>query len=135
LKRRTGNTVIFGKLPLADFLFVALKINNFLGDVISGPLIFQILFLRRFRVCSCHARSVVPFFRIVFVGAISILRPGYFCLPDFLTNFIFSIFFYYLVADLMINPDFYNHERPHPSFNGQTPAELYYGKNQLRLVG
>lgn len=30
---------------------------------------------------------------------------------------------------------FYNHERPHQSFNGQTPAEIYYGKNQLRLVG
>ena len=31
--------------------------------------------------------------------------------------------------------DFYNHERPHQSFDGQTPAEMYYGKNQLRLVG
>ena len=31
--------------------------------------------------------------------------------------------------------DFYNHERPHQSFNGQTPVEIYYGKNQLRLVG
>ncbi|CCK80225.1 integrase [Desulfobacula toluolica Tol2] len=31
--------------------------------------------------------------------------------------------------------NFYNHERPHQSFNGQTPAEIYYGKNQLRLVG
>ncbi len=31
--------------------------------------------------------------------------------------------------------DFYNNERPHQSFNGQTPAEVYYGKNQLRLVG
>jgi len=31
--------------------------------------------------------------------------------------------------------DFYNHERPHQSFNGQTPAEIYYGKDQLRLVG
>ncbi len=31
--------------------------------------------------------------------------------------------------------DFYNHERPHQSFNGQTPAEIYYGENQLRLVG
>ena len=30
---------------------------------------------------------------------------------------------------------FYNHERPHQSFNGQTPAEIYYGENQLRLVG
>jgi len=31
--------------------------------------------------------------------------------------------------------DFYNHERPHQGFNGQTPAEIYYGANQLRLVG
>lgn len=31
--------------------------------------------------------------------------------------------------------DFYNYERPHQSFNGQTPAEIYYGKNQLRMVG
>lgn len=31
--------------------------------------------------------------------------------------------------------DFYNHERPHQSFDGQTPAEVYYGENQLRLVG
>jgi len=31
--------------------------------------------------------------------------------------------------------EFYNHERPHQSFNGQTPAEIYYGKDQLRLVG
>lgn len=31
--------------------------------------------------------------------------------------------------------NFYNHERPHQSFNGQTPAEVYYGENQLRLVG
>jgi len=31
--------------------------------------------------------------------------------------------------------DFYNHERPHQSFDGQTPAEIYSGKNQLRLVG
>jgi putative transposase len=30
--------------------------------------------------------------------------------------------------------DFYNHERPHQSFDGQTPAEMYYGKDQLRLV-
>ena len=30
---------------------------------------------------------------------------------------------------------FYNHERPHQSFNEQTPAEIYYGENQLRLVG
>ncbi len=30
--------------------------------------------------------------------------------------------------------DFYNYERPHQSFNGQTPAEMYYGKDQLRLV-
>lgn len=30
---------------------------------------------------------------------------------------------------------FYNHERPHQSFNGQTPAEIYYGENQLKLVG
>jgi len=30
---------------------------------------------------------------------------------------------------------FYNHERPHQSFDGQTPAEIYYGKNQLRLAG
>jgi putative transposase len=31
--------------------------------------------------------------------------------------------------------NFYNHERPHQSFNAQTPAEVYYGKNQLRMVG
>ena len=31
--------------------------------------------------------------------------------------------------------DFYNHERPHQSFDGQTPAEVYYGEKQLRLVG
>ncbi len=31
--------------------------------------------------------------------------------------------------------NFYNHERPHQSFKAQTPAEVYYGKNQLRLVG
>jgi len=31
--------------------------------------------------------------------------------------------------------DFYNNERPHQSFDGQTPAEIYYGKNQLGLVG
>jgi len=31
--------------------------------------------------------------------------------------------------------DFYNHERPHQSFDAQTPAEIYYGKNQLRMVG
>ena len=31
--------------------------------------------------------------------------------------------------------DFYNHERPHQSFNAQTPAEIYYGKNQLKMVG
>ena len=31
--------------------------------------------------------------------------------------------------------DFYNHERPHQSFDAQTPAEVYYGKNQQRLVG
>ena len=31
--------------------------------------------------------------------------------------------------------DFYNQERPHQSFKGQTPAEIYYGENQLRLVG
>lgn len=31
--------------------------------------------------------------------------------------------------------DFYNNERPHQSFNGQTPAEIYYGENQVRLVG
>ena len=31
--------------------------------------------------------------------------------------------------------DFYNHERPHQSFEAQTPAEVYYGKNQLRMVG
>ena len=31
--------------------------------------------------------------------------------------------------------EFYNYERPHQSFNGQIPAEIYYGKNQLRLVG
>ncbi len=26
--------------------------------------------------------------------------------------------------------DFYNHERPHQSFEAQTPAEVYYGQNQ-----
>lgn len=31
--------------------------------------------------------------------------------------------------------DFYNHERPHQSFDGQTPAEIYYGENRLKLVG
>jgi len=31
--------------------------------------------------------------------------------------------------------DFYNHERPHQSFNAQTPAEVYYGKTQLRIAG
>jgi len=31
--------------------------------------------------------------------------------------------------------DFYNHERPHQSFDSQTPAEIYYEKNQLRLAG
>ena len=31
--------------------------------------------------------------------------------------------------------DFYNNERPHQSFDGQIPAEIYYGKKQLRLVG
>jgi len=31
--------------------------------------------------------------------------------------------------------DFYNHERPHQSFDAQPPAEIYYGKNQLRMVG
>ncbi len=31
--------------------------------------------------------------------------------------------------------DFYNHERPHQSFDAQTPAEVYYGENQLRMVG
>ncbi len=31
--------------------------------------------------------------------------------------------------------DFYNHERPHQSFKAQTPAGVYYGKNQLRMVG
>lgn len=31
--------------------------------------------------------------------------------------------------------DFYNYERPHQSFDGQTPAEVYYGANQLRMVG
>ncbi len=25
--------------------------------------------------------------------------------------------------------DFYNHERPHQSFDGQTPAEIDYGEN------
>jgi len=31
--------------------------------------------------------------------------------------------------------DFYNNERPHQSFDAQTPAEVYYGKNQLRVAG
>jgi putative transposase len=31
--------------------------------------------------------------------------------------------------------DFYNNERPHQSFNAQTPAEVYYGMNQLRMAG
>lgn len=31
--------------------------------------------------------------------------------------------------------DFYNNERPHQSYDGQTPAEIYYGENQLRMVG
>ena len=31
--------------------------------------------------------------------------------------------------------DFYNHERSNQSFNTQTSAEVYYGKNQLRMVG
>ena len=31
--------------------------------------------------------------------------------------------------------DFYNHERPHQSFDAQTPAEVYYGMNQLRMAG
>lgn len=31
--------------------------------------------------------------------------------------------------------NFYNDERPHQSFDGQTPAEIYYGETQLRLAG
>ena len=31
--------------------------------------------------------------------------------------------------------DFYNHERPHQSFDGKTPAEIYYGESILRNVG
>jgi len=31
--------------------------------------------------------------------------------------------------------DFYNHERPHQSFDGRTPSEVYYGREQLRLAG
>ncbi len=31
--------------------------------------------------------------------------------------------------------DFYNNERPHQSFDGKTPAEVYYGENILRCVG
>ena len=31
--------------------------------------------------------------------------------------------------------DFYNHERPHQSFKGQTLSVIYYGANQWRLVG
>ena len=31
--------------------------------------------------------------------------------------------------------DFYSRERPHQSFDGQTPAEIYYGENQLRMAG
>lgn len=30
--------------------------------------------------------------------------------------------------------DFYNNERPHQSFDGQTPAEIYHGENILRCV-
>ena len=31
--------------------------------------------------------------------------------------------------------DFYNHERPHQSFEGQTPAEIYFGRQQQRMAG
>lgn len=31
--------------------------------------------------------------------------------------------------------EFYNNERPHQSFDGKTPAEVYYGENILRCVG
>ncbi len=31
--------------------------------------------------------------------------------------------------------DFYNHERPHQSFEGQTPAEIYFGRQQQRRAG
>ena len=30
--------------------------------------------------------------------------------------------------------DFYNFERPHQSFDGQTPAEIYYGHNSAKAV-
>ena len=30
--------------------------------------------------------------------------------------------------------DFYNHERPHQHFNGQTPAEVYFGSQKTRLA-
>ena len=88
LESRTWNTGIFGKVPLTELFFTALEIDNFDGNIVSGSLGFEICFLRRFRVCNGHVRSVVPFFRIVFVGAISIPRPGYLCLPVFLINFI-----------------------------------------------
>jgi len=40
-----------------------------------------------------------------------------------------------LVEGLRTYFDFYNHERPHQSFEGQTPAEAYYGRDQLKLAG
>ena len=40
-----------------------------------------------------------------------------------------------LVEGLRTYFDFYNYERPHQSFDGQTPAEAYYGRDQMRLAG
>ncbi|GAB6146956.1 hypothetical protein JCM12294_43990 [Desulfocicer niacini] len=48
---RTRDTVVFGKPSLAEFVFAALEIDNFLGDLVSGPPRFEICFLRRLRVC------------------------------------------------------------------------------------
>ena len=29
---------------------------------------------------------------------------------------------------------FYNYHRPHQSFDGQTPAEVYFGQQEMRLA-
>ncbi len=29
---------------------------------------------------------------------------------------------------------FYNHERPHQKFHGETPVEIYYGKTQSQMA-
>lgn len=39
-----------------------------------------------------------------------------------------------LRQELKVYFNFYNHERPHQSFNGQTPAEVYCGQLAMRLV-